>query len=167
MDLASYVSLNFIDLICRRRDFPVKAETFYDFQCFLISSRPFKLIFSYNKTKIPEFIYAKSTKIVGLKHILHTFKSFCCWLLRYKCWLGVFCIVVIVVQGTTNILNYLARKSLFLQEPPGIFQKIAGLKNNFGNLIENAYACSLEQTEFSWAPPNSYLWNNCLSQSQV
>ena len=37
-----------------------------------------------------------------------------------------------LVQVTTNKLKFLARK----QQPPGIFQKIAELKNNFGNLIE-------------------------------
>ena len=60
--VASYVSLNFINLIRRRRDFPVKVETFYDFQHFLMYTTPFNVIFSFSKTKIPGIYMFKVDK---------------------------------------------------------------------------------------------------------
>ena len=48
--------------------------------------------------------------------------------------MGILCIVAIVVQVSTSRLKYLERKPLLLQQPPGIFQKMAGLKKHFENL---------------------------------
>ena len=61
-ELASYVSLNFVYLICRKRDFPVKAKTFSDFQYFLTYARPFNGIFSYSKIEIPGIYMFKVDK---------------------------------------------------------------------------------------------------------
>ena len=72
LDLASYVSLNFVDLICRRRDFPVKTEIFYDFQYFLMYTRLFDVIFSYNKTKNPRNLYVQSRQKLLTWNIYYT-----------------------------------------------------------------------------------------------
>ena len=153
MGPATYVSLNSVYLISRR-NFPVSAKTFSYFQYILMYTRPFNGIFSYSKIEIPEIYMFKVDKN--------------CRRCRYFTELLMFLFLTLNIIFPSDIyilycfysslLEYSKKQldwNIILEISKKMHTRVPWNKLNSSQLL------------FSWTPPNVYLWNNYLSQSQT